>query len=257
MGSFLFLGTGGSAGVPLIGCRCPVCTSSSPKNQRLRPSGLLTVEGKKFLIDIGPDFRQQALRAKIDRLDGLLLTHTHYDHIAGIDELRVFNVREGKSLPCLLSVESFEDLKKRYYYFFNPIGEVSTLSAQLSFTLLEEETGEVQFLGVPFTYCSYAQGGMEVTGYRIQNFAYITDIRDFDPSIFIALEGIEYLVLGALREEPSPSHFHFEEAIAFARKTGAKKTWLTHFSHSVDHETTEKKLPPEVALGYDGLEILF
>lgn len=257
MGSFLFLGTGSSTGAPLIGCTCPVCKSSSLKNRRLRPSGLLTVGDKKILIDVGPDFRQQALNAGLDRLDGLVLTHTHYDHIAGIDELRTFYLRSRKPLPCLLSVESFEDLKKRYYYFFSPIGEATTLTAQLSFTLLEDEIGQTSFLGLPFSHFSYAQGGMGVTGYRIGDFAYVTDIRDFDPSIFLSLEGIRYLVLGALHEEPSPSHFHFEEAFSFAKKTGAEKTWLTHLSHRVDYEETHKMLPPGIFLGYDGLEIFF
>ena len=126
IGKFLFLGTSASAGVPIIGCKCPVCTSSSPRNHRLRPAGLLQVAGRTLLIDVGPDFRQQALKYQIDAPDGLILTHTHYDHIAGIDELRVYYVRSKKPFPCLLSQESFEDLKRRYYYLFRPSGEAST-----------------------------------------------------------------------------------------------------------------------------------
>ena len=119
-GQFLFLGTSASAGIPVIGCKCAVCLSSSPQNRRLRPSGLLKIGNRSLLIDVGPDFREQALKYGIDSLDGLILTHTHYDHIAGIDELRVFYLRSGKKLPCLLSQESLKDLQKRYDYLFQP-----------------------------------------------------------------------------------------------------------------------------------------
>ena len=172
-GSFLFLGTGASVGIPVIGCQCTVCTSLSPYNHRLRPSGLIRLQGKTFLIDVGPDFRQQALKFKIDHLDGLLLTHTHYDHIAGIDELRIFYVRGGEALPCLLSQESYDDLKRRYYYIFQPIGEMATLSTQLDLHFLPELDGEVEFLGVRIDFCSYFQGHMKVTGYRFGDFFYI------------------------------------------------------------------------------------
>ena len=119
-GSFLFLGTSGSTGIPVIGCKCPICTSSDPRNQRLRPAGWVRIGGTSLLIDAGPDLRGQALKYGIDRVDGLLLTHTHFDHIAGIDELRIFYVRHKKPLPCLLSQETYDELKKRYYYLFQP-----------------------------------------------------------------------------------------------------------------------------------------
>jgi phosphoribosyl 1,2-cyclic phosphate phosphodiesterase len=256
-GRFLFLGTAASAGIPVIGCKCLVCTSASPENRRLRPSGLLTLEGKRFLIDVGPDFREQALRHKIDTLDGLLLTHTHYDHIAGIDELRIYYVRSNRHLPCLLSYESLEDLKKRYYYLFQPIGEVPTLSAQLKFTLLQEEMGELDFEGVKIGYISYLQGDTKVNGFRIGDFAYVSDIREYDDSVFIGLKGVKTLVLSALRDSPSPLHLSLEQAVAFARKVGADSTWLTHISHEMDFETMQKKLPPEVSFGSDGLEMEF
>ncbi len=256
-GTFLFLGTGASSGVPVIGCKCAVCTSSSPFNRRLRPSGLLKLPEKNLLIDVGPDFRQQALRYGIDRLDGLLLTHTHYDHIAGIDELRIFYFKQNKELPLLLSQESFSSLKTRYPYFFQRVEDTLTISARLELHLLPEDMGYTEFSGVDIGYCTYRQGEMSVNGYRIGNFAYVSDIREYDDSVFEALEGVQYLVLSALREESSKLHLSLEEAVAFARRVGAKQTRLTHVSHHVDYETANAKLPHDVQLAFDGMEMQF
>lgn len=256
-GTFLFLGTGASAGVPVIGCRCDVCKSSSPFNRRLRPSGVIEIKGKSLLLDAGPDLRQQALAHGLDRFDGILLTHTHYDHISGIDELRAFYLREKKPLSCLLSQESLEDLKQRYCYLFRSAEDRANLSVQLEFEVLKQEAGSVVFKGVPISYCSYFQGNAKVTGYRIGNFAYISDIRTFDESIFSGLKDLHCLVVSALRFDPSPVHFSIQEAIAFATKVGAKQTWITHISHHLDHQKTEQMLPPDIRMGYDGLKIEF
>ena len=256
-GTFLCLGTGGSTGIPLIGCKCAVCTSTSPRNQRLRPSALIEVGGKRLLIDVGPDFRQQALTHGVDSVDGLLLTHTHYDHIAGVDELRVFYLRTKKPLPCLLSEESFEELRKRYSYLFQPIGEVTTISAQLEFQILEQEMGETHFLGLPIQYISYEQGQMGVTGFRFGDLAYVSDICDYEEGVFVGLGGVKTLILSALSFEPSPVHLTILEAIDFARRVGAERTWLTHLNHRIDHEEVDEKLPSDVRLGYDGLKLEF
>ena len=255
--TFQFLGTGASAGVPVVGCKCEICQSASPRNQRLRPSGLIKIGNQCLLIDIGPDFRQQALRYQIDRVDGLLLTHTHYDHIAGIDELRIFFVREKRAVPCLLSKESYDDLHKRYDYLFKRGSEKGSLTAQLELQVLEKNHGETEFLGQKIGYVSFFQGGMKVTGFRLGRFAYISDIRDYDDAIFDYLRGVEVLVLSALRSEPSPLHLSLEEAVAFSRKVGAKLTRLTHIAHAIDHETANRALPPDVQLGYDGLKLEF
>jgi phosphoribosyl 1,2-cyclic phosphate phosphodiesterase len=252
-GEFLFLGTGASAGVPLIGCKCAVCTSSSPKNKRFRPSGLIQIHGKQLLIDIGPDFRSQALQFGIDNIDGLLLTHTHYDHIAGIDEVRLFNTRQKKPFPCLLSKESLEDVQKRYYYFAN----VNENSAKLDYTVLDGDKGKTEFLGIPISYCSYIQGSMKVTGFRVGDFAYISDIREYDESIFPVLHGVRKLVLSSLKPETSPFHLSFEEATAFASRVGAQETWITHLGHFIDHDAGNALLPPQVRLAYDGLKLEF
>jgi phosphoribosyl 1,2-cyclic phosphate phosphodiesterase len=257
MGNFQFLGTGASAGVPVIGCKCSVCSSSLPFNSRLRTSGLLKLEGSTFLIDVGPDFRQQALRYKIGHLDGLLLTHIHFDHIAGIDDLRVFYIRQKKALPCLLSEESLHELQRRYFYLFQPAEQDQTVGMQIQPTLLEKGSGEIDFCGAKFKYCSYFQGKTKVTGFRLGSFAYISDIKKYDESIFFQLEGVEKLVVSALLEERTPLHLSLDEAIEFGKKVGAKETFITHMSHKIDHELVSQKLAPGVKLGIDGMEIEF
>lgn len=253
-GKFIFLGTAASAGIPMIGCLCSVCTSPSPKNQRLRSSGLLKINGKTLLIDSGPDFRIQALKHRVDRLDGVLLTHTHFDHIAGIDELRVYYLQSKEKMPCLLSLNSLQDLRKRYSYLFHT-GDSITLSAQIEFHVMDKDSGEIDFLGIKIRYMSYFQGGMRVNGFRIGNFAYVSDIRDYDVSIFSHLQGVEKLVLSAPRHEPSLLHLGLEEAVEFAKRVGAKQTFLTHVSHEIDHEKENRKLPPSIQYGFDGLEM--
>jgi phosphoribosyl 1,2-cyclic phosphate phosphodiesterase len=252
---FLFLGTGASMGVPVIGCRCTVCSSFSSFNKRLRPSGLLHIKGKTFLIDVGPDFRMQALKYNVEHIDGILLTHTHFDHVAGIDDLRAFYFMQKKRLPCLLSKETFEELKLRYHYLMRPLQDGHSVSAQLDFYVIEEDFGSLNFIDVDWNYVSYQQAGMKITGYRLDRFAYISDIRTYTQTLIDTLKGVNVLVISALRQVPSEMHFSLEEAIAFARKVGAKKTWLTHIAHDLDHELTNRSLPSDIRLSYDGLEI--
>lgn len=256
-GTFTFLGTGGSAGVPIIGCTCDVCTSSSPYNRRLRTSGLLNIDGKTMILDVGPDFRTQALRLPIRSLDAVLLTHSHFDHIGGIDDLRPFNFFQKKQIPCLLSRDTFEELKIRYHYLIHPSQSGKTLSAQLEFHLLEKEFGRVHFMGIDWDVVTYAQAGMKVTGYRVGSFAYISDIRDYDETLFASLQGVETLILSALRLVPSEVHFSLDEAIAFAERVGARQTYLTHMTHELDYEKLSPKLPPRIQMGYDGLMVNF
>lgn len=237
-------------GIPVLTCKCSICSSASPHNKRWRPSGLLKIEGKQLLIDAGPDFRAQALRFGIDHLDGLLITHTHFDHIGGLDDLRVFYFLQQKSIRSLLSFESYEELKLRFHYLFKE-GKCSWLS----FDILQKEFGEITFQGIDFSIVSYYQAGMQVTGYRMDHFAYISDIREYDERIVDALKGVEILVLSALRYTPTEVHFSLDEAVDFARKVGAKKTFFTHIAHELDHEEANAKLPSDIRLAYDGLEI--
>jgi len=254
-GIFLFLGSGASMGIPVIGCKCAVCISESPCNHRLRPSGLLTVGGRKFLFDCGPDFRLQAIQHKIDRLDGILLTHAHHDHTAGLDEVRVYYMREKKAIPCLLSPSTAADIQMRYPYIFGEPGHAHKLIPRMALQELKDVQGEVVFEKLRIQYVTYEQGGMPVNGFRLGNFAYISDIRHYPESLFEALSGVEVLVLSALRMEPTPFHFSIDEAVAFSERVGAAHTWLTHIAHELDHEATNARLPPNVRMAYDGLEL--
>lgn len=251
----LFLGTGASAGIPMIGCKCSVCLSSDPHNKRMRPSALLEIEGKKLLIDVGPDFRTQALRFGIDHLDGVLLTHSHFDHIAGLDELRIYYILYRKPIHLLTSTSTMQALQKRYDYLFQKKIHGVSLSAQLEFTVLSNERGEIEFCDIPFSYFSYEQGGMIVNGFRYKNFAYVSDIRNYPESIFDDLQGVSHLVLSALRPKSSLMHLSFEEAIAFVARVGAPKTYIIHLSHEVDHNNEEKYFPNHIKLAYDGLSV--
>lgn len=256
-GKFTFLGTGASMGVPLIGCNCPVCQSGNPKNKRYRPSGLIQIEDKNILIDVGPDFRTQALIHGITNIDGVFLTHIHADHIAGVDDLRIFYFRTKKELDCFLASETLEDLKIRYHYLFRPIDEIPTVSAQLKLHLLEEEFGTFSFLGHTFTNLSYFQGGVKVTGYRIGDLAYLSDIKEYDDEIFSHLKGINTLIISALGHGGSKVHFGLEDAVSFADKIGAKQAFFTHLSHQFEHEKTNEELPANRQLAYDGLQVEF
>jgi phosphoribosyl 1,2-cyclic phosphate phosphodiesterase len=255
--SFVFLGSGGSLGIPVIGCDCRVCKSSSPYNNRLRPSALLKVNGKDFLIDAGPDLRTQALKYDIRHLDGILLTHAHFDHIAGLDDLRIFYYMQKERLPCLLSEETLDELKTRFFYLFQPFENGSQLGIFLDMIVLKEDFGAVDFQGIKWNYLSYFQAGMKVTGYRIGNFAYVSDIRQYSEKIFESLQGVEILVLSAPRPEPSSVHFSIDEGVAFAREAGAQQTWFTHIAHDLEHEETNAKLPKGFNLSYDGQVIDF
>ncbi len=254
-GEFTFLGTGGSAGIPVIGCRCAVCTSTSPYNRRLRSAGLIQVEGKHFLIDAGPDLREQALTREINHLDGVLLTHAHADHTGGIDDLRSYYFLTHEKLPCALSSETFEEVKRRYHYMIQPHVTGKSLSAQLDFHVLSSDAGEFSIGGASFQFFSYYQVDMKVTGYRWGNFAYVSDIRQYSDEIFSHLKGVEVLVLSALRPVPTAMHFSVEEAIAFSRRVGARTTYLTHIAHDLEYAQTNALLPPDVRLSYDGLKI--
>ncbi len=249
--SLLFLGTGGSLGVPVVGCACPVCTSDDPKNKRRRTSALLNVGEKSFLIDPGPDFRAQALAFGIDALDGVIITHAHYDHVAGIDELRIFPFYQKRPLPLLASEETLATIKQRYSYLFDAKKQL------FSEQVLDGERGSCNFEGIDLKVTTYIQGGMKVTGLRLGNVAYISDIRTYPETIFEDLAGVETLIISALRHAPFPAHFTVEEAVAFAQRLKSKKTYFVHMAHDLDHEETNASLPEGMELTYDGLTLHF
>ncbi|MBP9842053.1 MAG: MBL fold metallo-hydrolase [Simkaniaceae bacterium] len=235
-------------GIPVAGCLCPVCQSGHPSNDRLRPAALIQDDANRtFVIDMGPDFRFQALKYQIHQIDGILITHTHYDHIAGLDEIRSYHFRQGKPIPILLSRESYYDCKIRYYYLPDLC---------LKYTILDDAMGTINFEGLPLTYLSYRQAMMQVLGFRMGQFAYITDIQEHSDEVIGALQGVETLVVSALRWSKSPVHLTIDEAVAFSEKVGAKKTYFTHIAHELDHESTNKVLPKNIQLAYDGLELI-
>lgn len=256
--TFVFLGTGASLGSPVVGCHCPICRSDNIQNKRLRTSALLRLPFQRFLIDCGPDFRQQALRQDLGKIDGLILTHAHYDHIAALDELRIYTIRQQKSVPTLLSASTAEEVYQRFSYIFTGKEiEGKKMPPQLTLQQLQAAEGFVDFCGLPTRYVTYEQSGMPVNGYRWGDLAYLTDIRHFPESIFDMLQDIKILIVGALRFTPSPFHFTIDEAIEFSKKTSAKQVWLTHLSHEVEHDKTNAYLPDNIRLAYDGLKIPF
>lgn len=254
--TFRFLGTGGSMGIPVLGCQCPVCKSTSSFNKRLRSSGLITADGKNILIDCGPDFRAQALTANIQDVDALILTHAHYDHIGGLDDLRGFFIKRGRSLPCFLSKETAEDIKRRFDYMFKK-SEFKKVLPKLELHEFASDRGEFETSNLKIKYLSYSQTGMTVNGIVCGNLAYISDIKDYPETIFEDLKGIDTLILSALRETHSAMHFTVDEAIEFSKKTGAKRTYFTHIAHELDHEKANALLPANIQMAYDGLELTF
>ena len=256
-GQFLFLGTGGSMGIPVIGCHCAVCSSSSRFNKRLRPSALITTSDKQLLIDCSPDFRYQALTHGLSHLDGVVITHAHHDHTGGIDDLRVLYMRQKAPLPCLLSQATADDLKERFSYIFQHGGDYEKLIARFDLEILKGERGKVNFQDVEIGYMTYTQGGMPVNGYRFGNLAFVSDIRQYPETIFEDLKNVKILIVSALRFTPSPLHFNVDEAIEFAQRVGADHTWLTHIAHELDHEKTNSYLPSNIQLAYDGLSFEF
>lgn len=244
-------------GIPVVACPCEVCASEDVKNHRLRPSALLVIGSKRILIDAGPDFRMQALSVPLDTLEGVIFTHAHHDHTAGIDDLRIFSMRSGQSMPCLLSSDTARDLFNRFYYMFDKNNPYAPSMAKLAFHYMDEKRGKVLFQEVPIRYFTYLQGGMKINGLRIGTLAYVTDIKEYPETIFEDLAGVQTLVLSALRFTYSPMHFSIDEAIEFAKRVGAEKTWLTHIAHELDHDKTNASLPENIRLAYDGLKLDF
>ena len=243
----VFLGTGGSAGIPVVGCTCAVCRSTSYYNKRLRPSILIQHSGKNFLVDATPDLRQQALKWNIDYLNGLLLTHAHNDHIGGLCDCAPYLFKNKQPIPLLLSTETMGEVKKHYHYLFS--------KNLFQLNILKKDQGEVFFEGLKVGYFSYFQKKMRVNGFRFKNFAYVTDITEYDPTLIKHLKGVDILVISGTLFFHSEAHIHFSKALKIAEKAQIKQTLFTHISHDIDHEKENKKLPQGADIAYDGLTL--
>lgn len=253
-GKIVLLGTGGSMGVPVIACSCPVCLSSSVRNKRNRSAALICVDDKTLLIDAGPEIRQQLLAHDIERLDGALITHAHFDHIAAIDDLKAFTFVHKRKLAVLLSKESFEELSHRHYYLMDGEGRQGL---HFDFEVVEPPFKPQVFAGLDIKLLSYFQREMPVLGFKIGDLAYVSDIKQYTKELIEDIKGIETLIVSALRHTSSPMHFSIDEAIAFAIEVGAKTTYFTHMAHEIDYDTVSAALPDSIHLGYDGLAIPF
>lgn len=246
------LGAGTSQGVPVIGCPCQVCASTDPRDNRLRSSLLITDGNLQLLIDAGPDFRQQMLRAKVQRLDAILLTHEHNDHVIGLDDIRPFNHRSGQSLDVYALPRVAEEVKKRFEYVFaEPIPGLPRID------LKPIEVGKLLHFGdLIVEPIGVMHGKLPIVGFRIGHFAYLTDVKTLEPSEMQKLHGVKHLIVNALHHEWHPTHMNLTEALDFVKALQPDVAWLTHVSHHMGlSAAVEPTLPPNVWLAYDGLEI--
>lgn len=250
-----FLGTGTSQGVPLIGCGCRVCRSSDPRDSRLRTSAMVEVGDKRFIIDAGPDFRQQLLREGVRNISAILLTHKHKDHIGGIDDVRALNFVDYPTVHTVhiyASHDTAECVRKDFDYAFceNPYRGVPKIA------LHEFGSEPFEIEGVEFVPIQGKHSRFEITGFRIGELAYLTDFKSIEEGELQKLQGVELLVVNALRWEAHDSHFSVEEALQIIDKVGPAKAFLTHMSHEIGlHAEAEARLPEGVYLAYDGLSI--
>ena len=249
------MGSGTSMGVPTLACHCPVCESTDPRDKRLRPSILLTRAGQNVVIDTTPDFRTQALRARLDRLDAVLLTHCHADHILGFDDLRPYNFRQKGPIPVYGTNDTFRVVKRVFSYVFDNKPTLSSIPS----VELHEVNGPFSLLGIPFIPVPLLHGAMDVLGFRFGRAAYLTDFSRLPESSVPLLEDLDDLILDALRDMPHPMHQTVEQALALIDKLKPRRAWFTHIAHDLPHEATNERLRkagyPHVQLAYDGLQL--
>lgn len=248
-----FLGTGTSQGIPVIGSQHPVCMSKNPKDKRLRSSVLIQWDDYNYVIDCGPDFRQQMLSVDCQYLSGILFTHEHADHTAGIDDIRPFFFRQG-DIPIFASMRVVKELTKRFGYIFEidnkypgtPAVKINTITENTPFSLGEKMVIPIEVM----------HNRLPVMGFRIDNFSYLTDVKYIEDQQLKKLEGTEVLVINALRKEPHPTHLNLEEALEIVQHIKPKAAYFTHISHLLGfHDEVSKELPQQIYLAYDGLQI--
>jgi len=249
------LGTGTSTGVPIIGCRCRVCTSKDPRDNRTRCACLVETNGLHLVIDTGPDFRRQALQAQFKKVDAVLFTHHHFDHVVGLDDLRPFFFDNRSPIPCYARPNTAAVLRTMFHYIFTDgsypgVSRLELYEPEGPFRVHGRYTPEAAVDVVPI---EVYHGKLPMYGYRIGRFAYLTDTNRIPERSFEQLRGLDVLVLDALRHEPHQTHFTIQEAVETARRIGARQTYFIHMTHSMLHAEEDARLPAGINLGYDGL----
>ena len=246
-----FLGTGTSTGVPILGCRCRVCTSPDPRDSRTRPSVLLEFDDRSIVIDTTPDFRAQALRQRMERLDAVLFTHSHADHLLGLDDVRPFYFRQQVPIPIFADAQSMQDIRRIFKYIFDGTYAYGGL-ARLAPHIID---GPFETVGQKFTPVPVLHGDLPILGFRCGKTAYITDFSKIPDESLGLLEGLEVLILDALRPIPHPTHSSINQSLGWVELLRPKRAYFTHIAHEVCHQEIEATLPARVRLAYDGLEL--
>ena len=247
------LGSGTSMGVPTLGCDCEVCTSSDPHDNRTRPSILITYSGNDVLIDTTPDFRTQALREKLKKIDAVFYTHAHADHILGLDDLRPFSFKRPDKLPLYADEKTASSITRMFGYTFDNLVTYAT-KARVSMNILR---GPVELFGATFSPLKLIHGDHEINGFRFGSAAYLTDFSAIPPESLEQLHGLDILFLDALRHKPHPSHSNLENSLGLVAQISPRRAFFTHMSHDLAHEETNRSLPPHIRLSYDGLKLEF
>jgi phosphoribosyl 1,2-cyclic phosphate phosphodiesterase len=248
-----FLGTGTSQGVPVIGCDCSVCSSSDERDKRLRVSLLLKFPHANLVIDTGPDFRQQMLRAKVPSLDAILMTHEHNDHIIGLDDVRPFNFQKMTDMPVYASRQVAQVLRQRFAYVF---AENPYPGSPMVHLHLIDPNRTFRVKGIPITPIQLMHGKLPILGFRIGDLAYLTDMKTIDPMELKKLEGVRHLIVNALHHTLHHSHMNLQQALSFIQRVQPEHAYLTHVSHRMGHyEEVQAGLPPGVHLAYDGMQL--
>ena len=257
MRSFTFLGTGTSVGVPMIGCDCKVCTSDNPRNHRFRCAGLIKLPNGNILIDTPPELRLQLLRAKVGAIHSVLFTHYHADHLHGLDDLRPIQHLLGQPVPLYCAEDVEDRIRSAFSYAFEIVkpGKSKTYVPKLSFERIK--TSPINVLGELVTPVPLVHGNFDVLGFRIKAMAYCTDVNHIPETSMELLQGLDILILDALRDKPHPAHFNLEQALEVIKVLKPKQAYLTHLCHDMDHDEVESRLPKGVNLAYDGLSFEF
>lgn len=242
-------------GVPSLGCHCRVCSSADPHDNRTRPSILLSRGGHNVVIDTSPDFRFQALREKIDRLDAIVYTHSHADHILGFDDIRPYNMRQKMALPIYGTTETLAILRRTFAYAFDGSPVLSTIPEVVTHAII----GPFELLGVNWVPVPAEHGNMHVTGFRVGRMAYLTDFSSISKESKKLLEGLDDLILDALRDEPHPMHMTVAQALELVGELKPRRAWFTHIAHDLPHQETNQRIQKQgydnVQLAYDGLRL--